>query len=146
MDQAQPKPYWETKSLTEMSTEEWEALCDGCGRCCLNKLQDEDNGKIYLTSAACYLLDIDSCRCSDYQNRKQRMSECISLSPDNTGWLEWLPDTCGYRLRARGLPLPDWHPLVSGDPDSVHQAGISVRHLAISELDVDDLRDYVLED
>lgn len=144
MDQTQPTPFWQQKSLAEMNSVEWESLCDGCGRCCLNKLQDTDTGEIHPTSVACFLLDIHSCRCTDYQNRQTRVSECVVLTPANTDDLDWLPDTCAYRLLARGQSLPDWHPLVSGDPESVHRAGISVRHLAISELEVDDLEDYIL--
>jgi len=146
MDKVQPVPFWQQKSLTEMSPAEWESLCDGCGRCCLNKLQDADTDVVYRTSVACFLLDIHSCSCADYPHRQARVSECVMLTPDNTDDLDWLPDTCAYRLLARGEPLADWHPLVSGDPESVHKAGISVRHLAISEHEVDDMEDYILPD
>lgn len=146
MNQIKPSHFWQQKELSEMSPDEWESLCDGCGRCCLNKLEDIDTGVIYPTSVACFLLDIPSCRCADYQNRQTRVSECVLVTPDNAEILGWLPDTCAYRLLARGQPLADWHPLVSGDPESVHRAGISVRHLAISELNVDDMEEYVLED
>lgn len=145
MDQVQPLPFWQQKELAEMSSDEWESLCDGCGRCCLNKLEDIDTGIIYPTSVACFLLDIPSCRCADYQHRQSRVSECVVLTPDNTDELDWLPDTCAYRLLAKGQPLADWHPLISGNPESVHKAGISIRHLAISEQDVDDMEDYILD-
>jgi len=145
MDKVPPIPFWQQKSLAEMSPAEWESLCDGCGRCCLNKLENIDTGAIYPTAVACFLLDIPSCRCADYQNRRLKVSECVVLTPDNTDELDWLPDTCAYRLLARGQSLADWHPLVSGDPESVHNAGISVRHLAISEQDVDDMEDYILD-
>lgn len=113
-----------------MSHDEWESLCDGCGRCCLHKLEDEDDGRIYYTRAACSLLDIKSCRCKDYANREKLMPDCLQLSIDNAQYFDWLPETCAYRLLAEGEPLPEWHPLITGDPDSVIKAGISVRHIA----------------
>jgi hypothetical protein len=128
-----PIPFWKEKSLEEMSSEEWESLCDGCGRCCLIKLEDEDTGHCYLTRLACSLLDIGSCRCSDYANRKSRMSDCVSIDPEKARSLHWLPDTCGYRLVAEGRDLYWWHPLISGEPETVHVAGVSVRDWARSE-------------
>src|SRR5262245_44245188 len=110
-----------------MSPSEWEALCDGCGRCCLVKLEDADTGKCHLTPLACRLLDIGSCRCSDYANRHQRMSDCVAIDPEAVRSLPWLPPTCAYRLVAEGRDLRWWHPLISGSPETVHQAGISVR-------------------
>jgi uncharacterized cysteine cluster protein YcgN (CxxCxxCC family) len=129
----EPKPFWETKTLEEMTTAEWESLCDGCGRCCLNKLEDEDTGEIVLTRLACSLLDIGQCRCSDYANRFDKMPDCINLTPEKVRTLKWLPATCGYRRVKEGRGLAWWHPLISGDPDTVHQAGISVRGFARSE-------------
>ena len=130
---AASKPYWETKTLEEMTSAEWEGLCDGCGRCCLNKLEDEDTGEIVLTRLACALLDIGQCRCSDYENRFSKMPDCINLTPEKVRTLTWLPSSCGYQRVKEGRGLAWWHPLVSGDPDTVHQAGISVRDFARSE-------------
>ncbi len=134
--QADARPYWETKTLAEMTAEEWEGLCDGCGRCCLNKLEDEDTGEVHLTRLACRLLDIARCRCSDYANRFSKVSDCIQLSPDNVAALRWLPLSCAYRRVHEGRELAWWHPLVSGDPETVHHAGISVRGLARTETGV----------
>lgn len=121
------QPFWKTKSLAEMSATEWESLCDGCGKCCLSKLEDEDTGEIHWTSVACRLFDAGTCRCSDYANRLSRVTDCVRLTPGNVRTISWLPATCAYRLVAEGSNLPDWHPLVSGDPQSVHNAGISVK-------------------
>jgi len=120
-----------------MTHDEWESLCDGCGRCCLHKLQDEDDGRVYYTRAACSLLDINSCRCKDYDNREKLMPDCLQLSVDNAQYFDWLPETCAYRLLAEGEDLPEWHPLITGDPDSVIKAGISVRDIAKSDYDPD---------
>lgn len=127
-----------------MSHHEWESLCDGCGRCCLHKLEDEEDGNVYYTRAACALLDIATCRCSDYENRQHRMIDCIQLSVENAQYFDWLPPTCAYRLLAEGEDLPAWHPLITGDPDSVHRAGISVLHLAKPDSDVIDLADEII--
>lgn len=126
-------PFWEAKPLAAMSREEWESLCDGCGQCCLLKVEDEDTGAIYLTSLACKLLDTQTCRCSDYSNRKKRVTDCISMRPKDIDDLSWLPQTCAYRSLAEGRGLEWWHPLVSGDLDTVHAAGVSVRGWARSE-------------
>ena len=127
------RPFWKEKQLCEMSREEWESLCDGCARCCLVKLEDEDTGAIHFTSAACKLLDGDACRCTDYKNRNRRVPDCVALTPDNVGELNWLPKTCAYRLLAEGRSLPWWHPLVSGRPETVIEAGISVAGKTRSE-------------
>jgi uncharacterized protein len=120
-------PFWRVKTLEEMSPQEWESLCDGCGRCCLVKLEDEDTGDIHYTDVACTLLDAGRCRCRSYANRQQKVSDCVRLTPETVQKLTWLPPTCAYRLIAEGEELPFWHPLVSCDPDTVHAAGISVR-------------------
>ncbi|MEQ8400534.1 MAG: YcgN family cysteine cluster protein [Roseitalea porphyridii] len=125
-DPARSRPFWETKTLAEMTAGEWESLCDGCGKCCMSKLIDEDTEEIHYTTVACRLFDAASCRCSDYENRQARVPDCVRLTPDNVGRLAWLPSTCAYRLIDDGKPLFDWHPLVSGDPMSVHEAGVSV--------------------
>jgi hypothetical protein len=136
--------FWKHKRLSQMSHDEWESLCDGCGRCCLHKLEDEEDGKMYYTRAACALLDIKSCRCSDYENRQVKMPDCIQLSVENAHFFDWLPSSCAYRLLAEGEDLPDWHPLITGDPDSVHKAGISVRRIAKPDSEVEDLADEVI--
>jgi len=130
------KPFWKVKSLSEMSATEWESLCDGCGRCCLVKLEDEDTGDYYYTDVACHLFDNGSCRCSDYANRSKRVPDCVKLDPDNVGELGWLPRTCAYRLLSEGKSLAWWHPLVSGTAETVVAAGISMRGKTISEKDV----------
>lgn len=131
------RPFWRAKSLEEMNTSEWESLCDGCARCCLVKLEDEDTAEIHFTDVGCALLDAKSCRCLDYKQRKRRVPDCVKLTPAAVRSLSWLPVTCAYRLVAEGKDLPDWHPLVSGSPDSVHQAGVSVRDKVVaSETDL----------
>lgn len=125
--------FWEHKTLAELDAAEWESLCDGCGRCCLLKLEDADSGDIAYTGVACRLLDIRRCRCRDYGNRQRRVPDCQVLDPVVVPALDWLPDTCAYRLVAEGKPLADWHPLISGTPDSVQAAGISVRDRVVSE-------------
>ena len=120
-------PFWRVKTLAEMSDSEWESLCDGCGRCCLNKLEDDDTGRVYFTEVGCKLLDTDACRCRDYANRSDEVPDCVRLTPQVVPTLNWLPPSCAYRLVAEGRDLYWWHPLVSGDPESVHAAGVSVR-------------------
>ncbi|MEY8118327.1 YcgN family cysteine cluster protein [Falsihalocynthiibacter sp. BN13B15] len=141
--------FWESIPLTKMNSREWEALCDGCGKCCLNKLEDEDTGEVAFTRVACRLLDDDSCQCGQYEIRKQFVPECVSLKPETIKDVAyWLPATCAYRLLHEGKPLNDWHPLVSGDPQTVHTAGISVRGWTIPEFEVaeEDWEDYIIED
>jgi uncharacterized cysteine cluster protein YcgN (CxxCxxCC family) len=130
--------FWETKPLARMTPDEWESLCDGCGKCCLVKLQDPDTDEIAYTDVSCVLLDGASCRCSDYPNRKARVPDCVLLSVKLVDELQWMPSTCAYRLLKEGKPLYWWHPLVSGDPETVHEAGISVRGRVISETLVED--------
>ena len=136
-DDLRPR-FWELP-LRDLNRPEWEALCDGCGKCCLNKLEDEDTGEVALTRVACRLLDGTTCRCSLYATRHDHVPECIVLTPKTIKRnLYWLPQTCAYRLRFQGRSLPDWHPLLSGDAESVHRAGVSVQNLTISEAEVGD--------
>jgi uncharacterized cysteine cluster protein YcgN (CxxCxxCC family) len=120
-------PFWLRKTLGEMSAQEWESLCDGCARCCLVKLEDELSGEVHYTDVGCTLLDAGACRCRDYENRQSQVPDCVRLAATNVRELAWLPPTCAYQLVAQGRDLPWWHPLKSGDPESVHRAGISVR-------------------
>jgi uncharacterized cysteine cluster protein YcgN (CxxCxxCC family) len=137
-------PFWQRKRLADMTDAEWESLCDGCGRCCLVKLEDEDTAETYFTDVGCRLLDGQTCRCRDYAHRSEKVDDCVRLTPKVVHELRWLPPTCAYRLLDEGKDLYWWHPLVSGDPDSVHQARISVRgRVNGSE---DDVPDETLED
>ena len=130
-------PYWDTKPLEALTRREWESLCDGCGRCCLVKLEDEDTGEVHYTDIACRLFDAGSCRCSNYGQRRSKVKDCLKLTPEMVRSLSWLPPTCAYRLRSEGQPLRWWHPLVSGSSETVHEAGISVRNrVSASENDV----------
>lgn len=138
-------PFWERKTLSEMTRPEWESLCDGCGRCCLLKLEDTDTGEFAYTDIACSLLDQDSCRCTDYPNRQKRVPDCVVLTAANVGTLGWMPSTCAYRLLAEGKDLFWWHPLISGDPETVYQAGASVRHRVVSEDRGDDPEDRIVD-
>ena len=144
-DPAGNTSFWRTTALTDMTQDQWESLCDGCGKCCLHKLQDADTDEVFPTNVACRLLDLGTCKCTDYANRKIKVPDCVQLSPDTAGKLPWLPQTCAYRLLAEGQDLPDWHPLVSGDPETVHTAGISVRGRSISEKDAGPLKFHLVD-
>ncbi len=142
------RPFWQRKPLVELSPPEWEALCDGCGQCCRHKLEDEDTGQVFPTRVACQLLDTNSCRCSDYAHRHKTVPECITLSAETISRYHWLPKTCAYRRLAEGKDLAWWHPLVSGNPETVHQAGISARGQLINERELPpgaELEDYLEE-
>lgn len=135
------RPFWETKRLEQMNVREWESLCDGCGLCCLIRFEDEDTGEVIPTRVHCRLFDSDACRCSDYANRKAHVPDCIKLTPHNIEALEWMPKSCAYRRLHEGRGLPSWHPLVTGDPESVHEAGVSIRGQTISEATLEDPED-----
>lgn len=138
--------FWETKSLEEMNKDEWESLCDGCGRCCLLKLEDEDTLELYYTSVVCQYHDNDNCCCTKYAERSTLVPDCIQVTPQVAREEKWLPATCTYRLLAEGKPLFDWHPLISGDPMSVHTAGVSVKNKTIDEQYVhpDELEEHII--
>ena len=140
-------PFWKTKSLDEMTAEEWETLCDGCGKCCLHKIEDIESGKVYFTNVACRLLDLQSCRCRDYESRSDQVKDCFPLTVELVKKANWLPKSCAYRRLTEERELAWWHPLVSGNPNTVRQMGISVCGKAVSELDVDleDLEDMVVD-
>jgi uncharacterized cysteine cluster protein YcgN (CxxCxxCC family) len=139
--------YWNTKSLREMTREEWESLCDGCGRCCLHKLEDVDTGLFYYTNVVCRLLDTHSCRCRNYAERKRIVSDCLDLSQSGEDQFDWLPASCAYRRLHHGQSLLWWHPLVSGDPESVHTAGISLRGRTVDEQQVsnDQFEEHIID-
>jgi uncharacterized cysteine cluster protein YcgN (CxxCxxCC family) len=140
-------PFWETKKLHELTEVEWEALCDGCAKCCVHKLEDEDTGEIHYTCVACRMLDVNTCRCTDYPNRHETVPDCAVLSTDQPQHFKWMPDTCAYRLMSEGKPLPAWHPLITGNPASVHEHGASARKKLIPEFlaDEEDLEKYIVD-
>lgn len=142
---ADKQPFWKTTPFSKMTPSEWESLCDGCGKCCLTKLRDADTNQVLFTNIACKQLDLRSCQCKDYKNRKSIVPDCVQLSPRNIGRIDWLPETCAYKLVHRGQDLPWWHPLISGDPRTVHQAGISVRKKAISETKAGEPEDHIVD-
>lgn len=141
------RPYWERLSLSDMSHSQWEALCDGCGKCCLHKLEDEDTAELLFTSIACTLLDTHSCQCRDYNKRLQRVPDCVDIRKHDLDELRYMPSSCAYRLIHEGKPLAPWHPLVSGYEDSVHVAQMSVRDRVVSEDDIykDDWDLYIVD-
>jgi len=138
-------PFWE-RPLDTLDNDEWEALCDGCGQCCLHKLEDAETGAIYPTNVACRLLDLDTARCSDYANRKALVPDCLRLTRKTAGTLSWLPETCAYRLRAAGEPLPEWHYLRSGDRQTVIEAGVSVAGRVIGEDEAGPIEQHAIID
>jgi uncharacterized protein len=139
--------FWKTTALDQMTREQWESLCDGCGLCCLVKLEDADTGETHYTDVACRLLDLDACRCTRYRDRHRLVPDCIELTPGGIETLRWMPPSCAYRLLYEGKPLPEWHPLVCGDRRAVHRAGVSVRGRAVSEYCVaeEDLRHHLVD-
>jgi len=137
--------FWETKTLAELDRGQWEALCDGCGKCCIHKLEDEETGELHPTNVACRMLDRRAVQCKDYRNRRAYVPDCVRLTVKNVYTTDWLPSTCAYRLRANGEKLPDWHYLVSGDREAVHRAGESTRGWTVSEEDAGELEFHLVD-
>jgi uncharacterized cysteine cluster protein YcgN (CxxCxxCC family) len=137
--------FWKTKSLNQMTKVEWESLCDGCGKCCLHKLEDIDTGEISISNVSCSFLDETSCRCKDYNNRQENVADCIQLDLKNLKTLQWLPSTCAYRLIDEGKSLYDWHHLISGSSETIHKKGMSVRNYAVNESKLKNVEEYILE-
>lgn len=137
--------FWREKTLAELDSVEWEALCDGCAKCCLHRLEDEDTQEIYFTNVHCRLLDTRSCRCRDYPNRATRVDDCVTITLEELKDPYWLPSTCAYRLLAEGKPLPAWHPLISGDPETVFISGNSIGGRTICEDDADALEHHLID-
>ena len=135
------KPFWQRKTLGQMTVAEWESLCDGCGLCCLVRFEDEATGNVFPTRVHCKLFDAAACTCSNYAERDKHVPDCIKLTPQNVDQLQWMPLSCAYRRINEGRGLADWHPLISGDPESVHRAGVSVRGETISEDELEDPED-----
>ena len=140
---AEPR-FWE-QPLDTLDRAQWEALCDGCGKCCLLKAEDEDDGQIYMTNIACKLLDIESARCSDYRRRRFYVPDCIRLTKGGLDKFDWLPESCAYKLRGQGRPLPDWHYLVSGSRETIHEAGQSIQGKVITETEAGPIEQHILE-
>lgn len=140
------KPFWETKKLAQLSTAEWESLCDGCAKCCVHKLEVEETGEIHYTCVACRLLDVNTCRCMNYSERHELVPDCAVLSTDHPEYFDWMPETCAYRLLYEGKPLPEWHPLITKNPASVHEHGASARKKLIPEFlaDEEKLEKYIV--
>lgn len=140
------RPFWEMKSFQEMTRAEWESLCDGCANCCLQKLEDDSTGEVFYTRVVCRYLDEPNCRCTQYEDRHRLVPDCVWLKPEDVVAFHWLPTTCAYRLVAEGQPLPDWHPLVSGSEETVHEAGVSIRGKVLSEKHVhpDGLEEHIV--
>jgi uncharacterized cysteine cluster protein YcgN (CxxCxxCC family) len=137
--------FWEDTPLDKLDRGQWEALCDGCGKCCLHKLEDEETGELFATNVACRLLDRRTAQCSDYRHRRAFVPDCVRLTAGNVASIDWLPSTCAYRLRAEGKPLPDWHYLVCGDREAVKRAGESVSGWTVSEDDAGDLEHHMVD-
>lgn len=137
--------FWEDTPIDQLDRAQWEALCDGCGKCCIHKIEDADTGELSATNVACRLLDDDTARCSNYRHRHAYVADCVRLTAGTVADIAWLPQTCAYRLRAAGAPLPDWHYLVCGDREAVHRAGESVRGWTVSEDDADDLEHHLVD-
>ena len=133
-----PRPFWETKTLDQMTDDEWESVCDGCGRCCLHKLEDDETGEVHFTRVSCKLLDVSTCRCTDYPDRFAQVPDCLTIKPLTREKINWLPESCAYRRLSEGKSLENWHPLISGSSESVHSSRISVSNRCISETDVAD--------
>lgn len=147
MQQSEPvqnAPFWQVKSLQQMTMTEWESLCDGCGKCCLNKLIDEDTEELVFTNVACNLLNTKTCQCSDYGNRFKKEPDCLQITHDKIAEYDWLPSTCAYRLLVEGQSLPEWHPLITGSRSAMHQAGQSVRGKVVHEVDAGDWIDHII--
>ncbi|KZZ57708.1 hypothetical protein A3762_09340 [Oleiphilus sp. HI0125] len=142
------QPFWERKTLTQMTSSEWESLCDGCAKCCLHKLQDDETDEVFYTSVACRKLDLETCRCTVYRDRLKHVPECLDLIQEDLDALDWLPSSCAYRMVSEGRGLASWHPLVSGDADSVHKKGMSALGRVVSEDTVaeEELELYIIEE
>lgn len=141
------KPFWETKTLDEMTEAEWESLCDGCAKCCVHKIEVEETGKIHYTCVACRMLDVNTCRCTNYENRHELVPDCAVLSVNNPEYFSWMPETCAYRLLHEGKSLPEWHPLITRNPASVHEHGASAKKKLIPEFLADEerLEKYIVD-